>query len=66
VEYEIEEKDLKAPGKYRKHSEARGVVAWLPLEMGTATLSELSGFAGSDQVFADCMAELKHCLNELP
>lgn len=46
--YEIEENDLKAPGKYRKNSEARGMVAWLILETGEAKLSELSSYTGRD------------------
>jgi chromosomal replication initiation ATPase DnaA len=84
LEYGIEEKDLKTPGKCRKHSEARGVAAWLLLETGAATLAELSRFtdrdistlsatakavqtrAGSDQVLANCVAELKRVCNELP
>lgn len=48
LKYGIEEKDLKAPGKYRKHSEARGVAAWLLLETCAATLSELSRVTGRD------------------
>ena len=42
----LKEKDLKAPGKYRKHSEARGVAVWLLLETCAATLSELSRVTG--------------------
>ena len=81
LEYGIEEKDLKTPGKYRKHSEARSVAAWLLLETGSCNsdrieqvylgrdISTLSTAAktvqtraGSDQVLADCMAELKRGL----
>ena len=48
LKYGIEEMDLKATGKNRKHSEARGVAAWLLLETGAATLSELSRVTGRD------------------
>lgn len=48
LKYGIEEKDLKAPGKSRKHSEARGVAAWLLLETGASTLSKLSRVTGRD------------------
>ncbi len=48
LKYEIEEKDLKTPGKYRKHSEARGVAAWMLLETGAATLAELGRVTGRD------------------
>jgi chromosomal replication initiation ATPase DnaA len=47
-QYGIAEKDLKAPGKYRKHAEARGVAAWLLLETSAATLAELSRVTGRD------------------
>ncbi len=40
--------DLKTPGKNRKLSEARGMVAWLILETGEAKLSELSSYTGRD------------------
>lgn len=46
--YGIEEMDLKAPGKYRKLSEARGVAAWLILETGGSRLAELSNYTGRD------------------
>ena len=46
--YEIEAKDLKAAGKYRKLSAARGIAAWLILETGGATLAELSSNTGRD------------------
>jgi chromosomal replication initiation ATPase DnaA len=48
LEYGIETKDLKAPGKYRIYSEARGSAAWLLLETGAATLAELSRFTDRD------------------
>lgn len=48
LKYGIGNIDLKAPGKNRKHAEARGVAAWLLLETGTATLSELSRVTGRD------------------
>lgn len=48
LKYAIEEKDLKALGKNRKYAEARGVAAWLLLETGAATLSELSRVTGRD------------------
>lgn len=46
--YGIEEDDLRVPGKYRKNSEARGMVAWLILETGEVKLSELSSYSGRD------------------
>jgi hypothetical protein len=48
LSYEIEEEDLRAPGKYRKPSEARGIIAWLILETGGAKLSELGRRTGRD------------------
>lgn len=47
-QYGIEKQELKAPGKYRKQSEVRGVAAWLLLETGAATLSELGRVTGRD------------------
>ncbi|MEI6206590.1 MAG: transposase [Desulfuromonadales bacterium] len=48
LNYGIEQKDLKVPGKYRNFSEARGVVAWLILETGESKLTELSNYTGRD------------------
>lgn len=48
LKYGIEICDLKAAGKDRKHAEARGVVAWLILESGAGTLSELGRITGRD------------------
>ena len=46
--YGIEEKDLAISGKYRHYSEARGVTAWLILETGYGTISELGKLTGRD------------------
>jgi len=40
-EYKIDEKDLASPGKNRSLSEARGMAAWLILETGYGTITEL-------------------------
>ena len=48
ADMEMSQLYLKAPGTYRKQSEARGVAAWLLLETGAATLSELSRVTGRD------------------
>jgi putative transposase len=74
--YGLKEKDLKAPGKYRKHSEARSVAAWLLLDTGAATLAELSRFTGRDistlsnaaktvQIRAKSDQKLADCMAEL-
>jgi hypothetical protein len=47
-EYEVEEQEIKAPGKYRNFSAAWGVAAWLILETSGTTLAELSGYTGRD------------------
>lgn len=43
-EYAVEQKDLSTPGKYRYLSEARGMAAWLLLESGHGTITELSKY----------------------
>jgi putative transposase len=74
--YGIEDEELKAPGKYRKYSEARGVVAWLILETGEAKLVELSRYTRRDvstlssaakvvQIRAKSDPELADCMREL-
>ena len=74
--YEIEAKDLKAAGKYRNFSTARGMAAWLILETGGATLAELSRNTGRDvstlssaaksiQVRAKSDQWLTDCMKEL-
>jgi len=40
--YGIEQRALKTPGKDRLFSEVRGMAAWLVLETGCATLTELA------------------------
>lgn len=45
----LKRREVSLPGKYRKHSEARGVAAWLLLETCAATLSELSSFTGREK-----------------
>jgi hypothetical protein len=40
VEYEIDEKQLASPGKYRKLSEARGLASWLILDTGNGTIAD--------------------------
>lgn len=47
-EYAIEEKSLATPGRYRNLSEARGMVAWLILETGSGTVTELGKLTGRD------------------
>jgi REP element-mobilizing transposase RayT len=47
-EYGIEEQEIKAPGKYRNFSAARGMAAWLILETSGTTLAELSRYTGRD------------------
>jgi len=44
----VEEKDFFAKGKAHKLSEARGMAAWLALELGVGTLAELSRRVGRD------------------
>lgn len=46
--YAIEEKDLSTPGRYRSYSEARGMAAWLILETGCGTITELGKLTGRD------------------
>jgi REP element-mobilizing transposase RayT len=46
--YSIEEKDLKTAGRERRNSEARAVMAWLILELGVGTLSELGKLTRRD------------------
>lgn len=47
-EYGIEETDLTIVGKYRNLSEARGMAAWLALELGCGTVAELGKITGRD------------------
>ena len=46
--YSIQEQDFGLSGRDRRISEARGVVAWLILESGACTLSELGRATGRD------------------
>jgi chromosomal replication initiation ATPase DnaA len=46
--FDLEEKDLFVKGKDHKISEARGMAAWLVLELGVGTLAELSQRVGRD------------------
>ena len=46
--YSIQEKDFGLSGRGRKLSEARGVAAWLILELGVCTLGELGKVTGRD------------------
>jgi putative transposase len=46
--FHLEEKDFFVTGKDHKLSEARGMVAWLVLELGVGTLVELSRRVGRD------------------
>ena len=46
--YKVQELDLCLSGRDRRTSEARGVVAWLILEAGVCTLTELGRVTGRD------------------
>jgi putative transposase len=46
--FHLEEKDFFVKGKDHKLSEARGMAAWLVLELGVGTLAELSKRVGRD------------------
>ena len=74
--YGIEGKEMKAPGKYRNLSAARGMAAWLILETSGATLAELSRYSGRDvstlstaakslQIRAKSDHGLAECMKEL-
>ena len=46
--YSVKEQDLRRPGKDHKLSEARGMAAWLVMELGVCTLVELGKVTGRD------------------
>jgi chromosomal replication initiation ATPase DnaA len=46
--YSVKEKDLGAGGKDRRLSEARGMAAWLIMEIGVCPLRELGKVTGRD------------------
>ncbi len=46
--YKLTEEELAAPGKNRHHSEARAYLAWLYLETGCATMTDLGERLGRD------------------
>ena len=46
--YSIDERELRIPGKGRRLSEVRGMAAWLVLELGISTLTELGELTGRD------------------
>jgi len=46
--YSIDERELRILGKDRRFSEVRGMVAWLVLELGISTLTELGKITGRD------------------
>lgn len=56
-EYKIDEKDLASPGKYRKLSEARGMAAWLILETGYGTITELGKVTRRDATTLSTIAK---------
>jgi len=47
-EYSIDQQELATPGRYRRRSEARGMAAWLILETGCGSISELGKITGRD------------------
>jgi chromosomal replication initiation ATPase DnaA len=47
-DFSLEEKDFSVLGKDRSLSEARGIAAWLVLELGVCTLVELGKRTGRD------------------
>jgi putative transposase len=47
-QYSVKEKDLRGSGRDRRLSEARGMAAWLVLELGACTLGELGKRTGRD------------------
>jgi putative transposase len=55
-EYGIEMRELSIAGKYRVPSEARGMAAWLILELGCGTLAELVKFTGRDSTTLSTVA----------
>jgi putative transposase len=55
-EYGIEMRELSIAGKYRVPSEARGMAAWLILELGCGTLAELGKFTGRDSTTLSTVA----------
>ena len=55
--YAMEEKELAIPGKYRQYSEARGMAAWLILETGFGTISELAKLTGRDATTLSAVAK---------
>ena len=46
--YSVEERELRILGKDRRLSEVRGIAAWLVLELGISTLTELGKITGRD------------------
>ena len=46
--YSVKEEDLGAGGKDRRLSEARGMAAWLIMELGVCPLGELEKVTGRD------------------
>ena len=46
--YSIDERELRISGKGRRLSEVRGIAAWLVLELGISTLTELGKITGRD------------------
>ena len=48
AQYSIREKDFGGTGRGRKLSEARGMAAWLIMELGICTLVELGKVTGRD------------------
>ena len=46
--YSVKEEDLRAGGKDRRLSEARGMAAWLVMELGVCPLKELGKVTGRD------------------
>jgi chromosomal replication initiation ATPase DnaA len=46
--FHLEEKDFFAKGKDHRLSQARGIAAWLVLELGVGRLAELSSRVGRD------------------
>ena len=47
-QYSVKEKDLRGSARDRRLSEARGMAAWLVLELGACTLGELGKRTGRD------------------
>ena len=74
--FAIKEKDLSASGKDHKLSKIRGIVAWVVLESGNSTLSELSKLIKRDattlssaakriQILSNSDRKLAHLIAEL-